>query len=368
MRTLRRIVGPMLAVLLAISLQSPASAIPDQIPPEPRPDPSVTLARNAWATLGNRIEAGAAYAQVVDQSMACPVPGATFVSSWGAPRDGGARAHQGVDMMADFGTVILAPASGIFEGDGESFYLRADNGDTYFGTHNGGDLAPSGSRVVRGQPISTVSNTGNASGGAPHLHFEIHPGGGEPVDPYPATFEACSRPVAQLRGLPGGGTRTMPRVTADQIRFCRFTTAGIGVPFVACLHVGEGHHQGMPGHLWADYRRQARQFARFLSGFHRSCSGPADCPALIRAAFARQGIGWRGDEAVRVATCESGLNPGATNGSHDGLFQQSRAYWSGRASQYGFAGASAYDPWANAMVSAGMVRDTGGWSHWSCSP
>lgn len=101
-----------------------------------------------------------------------------------------------------------------------------------------------------------------------------------------------------------------------------------------------------------------------------SCSGPGDCPALVRAAFARMGVGYRGDEAVRVMMCESGGNPGARNGSSSasGLFQQLATYWPGRAATYGMAGRSVFDPWANAIVSAGMVRDTGGWSHWSCRP
>lgn len=130
-----------------------------------------------------------AYVEAVDPSMACPVPGSTFVSSFGAPRVG--HVHQGVDMMAAFGTTILSPATGLFEGDGESFYVYADDGTMYFGTHNGGDLVASGSRVARGQPISTVSNTGNAAGGSPHLHFEIHPGGGAAVNPYPYVRDAC---------------------------------------------------------------------------------------------------------------------------------------------------------------------------------
>ena len=101
---------------------------------------------------------------------------------------------------------------------------------------------------------------------------------------------------------------------------------------------------------------------------NRSCSGPHDCAGLVQRAFDHMGVGWRGGEAVRVMMCESGGNPRATNGSHDGLFQQADAYWSGRSAQYGQAGRLAFDPWANAIVSAGMVRDTGGWSHWSCKP
>lgn len=118
---------------------------------------------------------------------------------------------------------------------------------------------------------------------------------------------------------------------------------------------------------WADQQRALLAYLAAVDA-NRSCSGPHDCAGLVQRAFDHMGVGWRGGEAVRVATCESGLNPRATNGSHDGLFQQADAYWSGRSAQYGQAGRSAYDPWANAVVSAGMVRDTGGWSHWSCKP
>lgn len=351
----------MLALLASISLQLPASA---------SREPIDNRAREAWHELGEDIEAGAAYATAVAYSqgaMACPLPEATFVDSWGAPRAG--HTHLGVDMMAPDGATVLAPASGTYRQHGtESFYLEAVDGTLYFGTHLSGHLHADGP-VVAGEPVAVNSNTGNASGGAAHLHLQIAPDGETWENPYPATLAACSRPAPVLATARAAQPRAMPRVTADQVRFCRFTTAGIGAPFVACLHEGEGHHQGMRGHLWADYRRQARQFHRFLQGFSpRTCSGPSDCPALIRAAFDHMGVGWRGSEAVTVATCESGLNPTATNGSHDGLFQQARSYWAGRSTQYGMGGRSAYDPWANAVVSAGMVRDTGGWSHWSCGP
>jgi murein DD-endopeptidase MepM/ murein hydrolase activator NlpD len=125
--------------------------------------------------------------------ITCPVPGSSFVDTWGAPRSGG-RSHEGVDMMASSGTHIFAPASGNVEfrtvsTGGLSFYVYGDNGDTYFGTHLSG-YEGANRHVSAGEFIGYVGDSGNAAG-TPHLHFEIHPGGGGPVNPYPATAAAC---------------------------------------------------------------------------------------------------------------------------------------------------------------------------------
>lgn len=357
----------LLAASVAVWLLLPAAA---------SATPEDNLVRNAWTELGHQIEAGADYAAAVEQAriaesyaggrMACPLPTSTFVDSWGAPRSGG-RSHLGVDMMAPHGVPVLAPATGTYRQHGyESFYLDAVDGTRYFGTHVAGHLHPDGP-VAAGTPVAVNSNTGNAAGGAPHLHLQIAPTGGENwINPFPATQAACAEPMAAPVALRTAETRLGP---AMAIRFCRFTTGGMRAPFFACVHLNHGHEQGTPGHRWADFQRQARQLARYLHAVSRpTCSGPSDCPSLILTAFQRQGVAHQGATAVRVSACESGHNPRAYNGSSgaSGLFQQLARYWPGRAAQYGFAGASAFDPWANAMVSAGMVRDTGGWSHWVC--
>lgn len=106
-------------------------------------------------------------------------------------------------------------------------------------------------------------------------------------------------------------------------------------------------------------------YLKAVSGGNCAPGRPADCANLIRSEFNRRGLD--GNAAVRVAQCESTLNPHATNGSHDGLFQQARAYWPDRARTYGVPGQSAFNPRANIVVSAGMVAGSG-WSHWSCRP
>jgi murein DD-endopeptidase MepM/ murein hydrolase activator NlpD len=128
--------------------------------------------------------------------MLCPVDGAvSFTDTWGFARSGG-RTHKGVDMMASQGTPTVAPVSGevVHRGSslgGLSWYVYGDNGNMYYGTHLSGYANQGVGWVEAGTLIGYVGSSGNASASAPHLHFEIHPGGGAPVNPYPATAAAC---------------------------------------------------------------------------------------------------------------------------------------------------------------------------------
>ncbi len=124
-----------------------------------------------------------------------PVQGPnSFVDTWGAPRSGG-RTHKGTDIMTARNTPIVAVVNGVIRKTnptdsglgGITIYLTGDDGNVYYYAHlssiEGGVKA--GVRVKAGQVIGYAGNTGNASGGAVHLHFEIRPGGGDAINPYP---------------------------------------------------------------------------------------------------------------------------------------------------------------------------------------
>ena len=118
----------------------------------------------------------------------CPVRGTTsFVDTWGAPREGG-TVHKGTDIFARRGTPVVASLGGTLElrhGSigGNAYYLYADDGNTYYGAHLDSVTAGPG-RIAAGQQIGTVGDTGDAKGTPTHLHFELHPGGGNAVDPF----------------------------------------------------------------------------------------------------------------------------------------------------------------------------------------
>ena len=124
----------------------------------------------------------------------CPVRGAHFMNDWGFPRSD-TGFHQGNDLMAPRGTPIVASVSGtVTQGvgsiGGRFFRLTAKDGTVYYGAHMS-KFGKAG-RVRAGDVIGYVGNTGDAAGGATHLHFEIHPAGGTAVNPYMYLVRACT--------------------------------------------------------------------------------------------------------------------------------------------------------------------------------
>jgi murein DD-endopeptidase MepM/ murein hydrolase activator NlpD len=124
-----------------------------------------------------------------------PILGASKFGT-GAAAFGGGRGHQGQDTFANCGTPLVAAHGGKVKYAGyhaaAGNYVVIDNqgaGTDYVYMHlRDVALVKTGDRVLTGQPIGFVGQTGRASGC--HLHFEIWtaPGwysGGAPIDPLP---------------------------------------------------------------------------------------------------------------------------------------------------------------------------------------
>ena len=153
------------------------------------------IARQRAAELARQRGSGAGVGAI--QGFRCPLPGSSFIDSWGFPRSGG-RAHRGVDMFQRWEAPVVAVTSGsVSLGNsglgGRTIWLNGDDGYGYYYAHLSGFNVSSGQRVGAGDVIGYNGDTGNARGGAPHLHFEIHPGGrgARAVNPYPTVAAAC---------------------------------------------------------------------------------------------------------------------------------------------------------------------------------
>lgn len=101
----------------------------------------------------------------------------------------------------------------------------------------------------------------------------------------------------------------------------------------------------------------------------RVASSGGDIENIVRQAARKHGV--NEDYLVKIARCESGLNPNAVNknyfenGHPSGLFQHLSGYFPARATKYGHPGGNVFDPVVNANVTAAMFRD--GLQHlWEC--
>ncbi len=126
----------------------------------------------------------------------CPVNGPTsFTDSFGDPRPGG-RTHEGIDLIAGYGTPVVAVHAGTVHRTSSStggygtVIFHDGSADWTFYTHFSSYAGPGeGSHVSAGEAVGLVGSTGDTS--VNHLHFEYHPGGGAAVDPYSALLGVC---------------------------------------------------------------------------------------------------------------------------------------------------------------------------------
>jgi len=110
-------------------------------------------------------------------------------SYWGDIRDGGRRNHKGIDIFANKGTPVIAPASGRvgFTGEkglgGKQVWLRDGKRKQSLYYAHLDSIVPGLGRVNIGDTLGFVGNTGNAKTTPPHLHFGIYKSGEGAIDP-----------------------------------------------------------------------------------------------------------------------------------------------------------------------------------------
>jgi hypothetical protein len=159
-----------------------------------------------------------------------------YIDDFGAPRGG--EVHQGNDLMALKKSPAVAAEAGKVKywttsrAAGCMLYLYGESGTTYLYIHLNNDLTmrndnrgkcvngtayavKNGAKVAAGQQIAYVGDSGDANGANSHLHFEVHPGGGKAVSPYPYLQKAYRLLFAAKAGTPFSLTLTGTVVSAD---------------------------------------------------------------------------------------------------------------------------------------------------------
>jgi hypothetical protein len=166
--------------------------------------------------------------------------------NYGDPRGNGS--HAGIDMENPWRAPVVAVEAGRVEYADSSLggcmlYLYGRSGTMYMYIHLNNDLTPkndnrggcvkdvtfavpSGARVAAGEQVAWNGDSGDANGN-PHLHFEVHPGGGVDTNPF-AHLRRALRPLFTarpgspfalgLRGkLVGAGGNTV-EIDVDRVR------------------------------------------------------------------------------------------------------------------------------------------------------
>jgi murein DD-endopeptidase MepM/ murein hydrolase activator NlpD len=125
---------------------------------------------------------------------ACPVDGPhAFADTFGMIHNhpGWTHPHLGNDIMAPYGTPIVAPFNGTATSASDvnaGLYVTVNGSQGSTIMMHMSELGSLGS-VRTGDVVGYVGTSGNAS--SPHTHFEWHPGGGAAADPYPHLSEVC---------------------------------------------------------------------------------------------------------------------------------------------------------------------------------
>jgi murein DD-endopeptidase MepM/ murein hydrolase activator NlpD len=131
-------------------------------------------------------------AKIKENRWILPVSGYHITNTFGMVRSYYSSFHTGLDFACPSGTPIHAIASGVitsygYDGSyGNKTVMTLDDGTEIWYAHQTAYASglSIGEEIHQGDVIGYVGSTGNTTG--PHVHIEVRPGGGDPVDPYPA--------------------------------------------------------------------------------------------------------------------------------------------------------------------------------------
>lgn len=188
------VVGSAQAIAVAeVSADERPPSGDDRPPPPPSPPPSQPSGPTAPEsdTAGETVPGGPVRvspeisARLTAGGYVFPIFGpVSFGDSFGAPRPGVQGGwHHGEDIFAPEGAPVLAVGDGTIHTvgfnrlGGYRLWLRDTLGNDFYYAHLSAysELAIEGASVEAGDVIGFVGDTGDADGGSPHLHFEIHP-------------------------------------------------------------------------------------------------------------------------------------------------------------------------------------------------
>lgn len=251
-----------------------------------------------------------------------PIAGeASFGDDWWYPRFAPEfHLHEGTDVFAAFGAPVIAPFDGVVTmGEGRVgglyTYLTVEDGTYYYFAHLDKlpTLAPETQiaepevvarytfrefdqpvayRVEAGTIIGTVGDTGNAKGGTPHLHFEVHPQGGEAVNPKPVLDQWLSEAEAALDDVIALYTSRGPKAVISTQRTRAGGTGQFSAPKrpLAAEILGVSSVGPSTG-VQVVTEEVARAVARIdWDRYRRGLAGPMErLHASLSSAFARRG-------------------------------------------------------------------------------
>lgn len=120
-------------------------------------------------------------AEILPVPVLLSVPVGGFSDTWGESRVGG-RAHNGTDIIAPRGELVVSPTKAVVtkvgrDNKGGNYVITANpGGEQFYYAHldAAAESLATGDELESGDLIGYVGNTGNARGKSPHLHFGIY--------------------------------------------------------------------------------------------------------------------------------------------------------------------------------------------------